>query len=120
MVHIKKGHSELTVSRGAYENFYRRCGYELTAATEANEQPMPHEKVHPENSHSYGTENASEVELEEEDTEEQEEEPAVDYSEIPLSELNYEQLCDYADQLGLDHDGIKSAKGLRSLIKANL
>ena len=119
MVHIKKGHSELTVSRGAYENFYRRCGYELTAATEANEQPMPHEKVHPENSRSYDTENASEVDLEEEDTENQEE-PVVDYSETPLSELTYEQLCDYADQLELDHENIKTAKGLRALIRANL
>ena len=53
---------------------------------------------------------------EDSDDDEVEDEP-VDYSEIPLSELGFEELCDYADQLGIDLDGIRSKKGLRALIK---
>lgn len=44
----------------------------------------------------------------------------VDLSEIPLSEMDFYQLRDYADQLGLDHKGLRSKKELRALIKSNL
>ena len=109
MVLIKKDKIELTVSRGAYEGFYRRCGFELVSATEAHEYTPTQEKVHPKNSPHIADESVREDEYEDE----------IDLSEIPLAEMTYSQLCDYADQMGLDRDGIKSAKGLRALIKAN-
>ena len=116
MVHIKKGNTELTVSRGAYKNFYEKCGFTILGmpgVPETSEPTMTHEKVHPENSTVLAHSRASE------EVPEDPAEPSVDYAEIPLSELAYDQLCEYADQLELDRTGIKSAKGLRALIKAN-
>jgi hypothetical protein len=56
-----------------------------------------------------------EDEEDEEDTEE-----SVDLSEIPLGEMSFDQLNEYADQLELDHDGIRSKKELRALIREHL
>ena len=51
---------------------------------------------------------------------ESEDEEQVDLSEIPLSEMDFYQLSDYADQLGLDHRGIRSKKELRLQIKQHM
>lgn len=113
MVHIKKGSVELTVSRGAYDSFYRRCGFEAQEDTRIGQTDLTHENVYSESLPPCAPKNDSTADSEEFEGLE------VDYSEIPLSELSYEQLCDYADQMGIDRDGIKSPKGLRALIKAN-
>ena len=52
--------------------------------------------------------------------EDEEEEQPIDYSEVPLSELGYDELCDYADQLGLNREGIRSKKELRGIIREHL
>lgn len=116
MIHIKKGNTELTVSRGAYRSFYEKCGFTILGTPdvpETNEPTVTHETVHPEKSTVLAHSRVRE------EVHEDPAEPSVDYAEIPLSELTYDQLCEYADQLGLDRTGIKSAKGLRALIKAN-
>ena len=43
----------------------------------------------------------------------------MNLSEIPLSEMDFYQLQDYAEQLGLDYEGIRSKKELRALIRNN-
>ena len=41
-------------------------------------------------------------------------------SEIPLGEMSFDQLNEYADQLELEHDGIRSKKELRAIIREHL
>ena len=40
-----------------------------------------------------------------------------DLSEIPLNEMGFGQLCEYADQLGLNREGVRSKRELRALIR---
>lgn len=120
MVNITNGQVDLTVTRGAFKSYYQRCGFRLREATEEHESDVPQDFTQIENTANLAHESASEDVPDEEPEAVESEEGEVDYSEIPLSELNFEQLCKYADQLGLDHDGVKTAKGMRALIKANL
>lgn len=46
-----------------------------------------------------------------------EDEEYEDLSEIPLNEMGFGQLCEYADQLGLNREGIRSKRELRALIR---
>ena len=115
MVNITNGQVDLTVTRGAFKSYYQRCGFRLREATEEHENDVPQDFTQVKNTVNLAHENASEGVPDEEH-----EEGEVDYSETPLSELSFEQLCKYADHLGLDHDGVKTAKGMRALIKANL
>ena len=120
MVRIKKGNTELIVSKCAYESYYKESGFELLSEPRAAEYDLTQETVHPEDSPHIGDESMREEDSEEDSEEEDEKDvDGIDYSEIPLSELTLDQLRDYADQLGLDHAGIKSDRGLRALIKAN-
>lgn len=124
MVNITNGQVDLTVTRGAFKSYYQRCGFRLREATEEHESDVPQDFTQAENTANLAHESASEDVPDEESDEESEEakpeEGEVDYSETPLSELSFEQLCKYADQLELDHEGVKTSKGLRALIKANL
>ena len=114
MVRITNGSMELTVTRGAFKVFYEPEGFTILECEEdaprlegINTQPESEDDFEDE-------ENAQNEDSEEED------EDDIDYSEIPLSELSFEQLCDYADQLEIDHDGVRSKKELRILIKNHL
>lgn len=124
MVNITNGQVDLTVTRGAFKSYYQRCGFRLREATEEHENEVPQDFTQAENTANLAHESASEDVPDEESDEESEEakpeEGEVDYSETPLSELNFEQLCKYADQLEIDHEGVKTAKGMRALIRANL
>lgn len=120
MVNITNGQVDLTVTRGAFKSYYQRCGFRLREATEEHESDVPQDFTQAENTANLAHESASEDVPDEEPEAVESEEGEVDYSEIPLSELNFEQLCEYADHLELDHEGVKTAKGLRALIRANL
>lgn len=111
MVTIKKDQSILTVTRGAYENFFQEMGYEVVAATQTNENSggnnYPPEPERP---------NLEDLEPEEEISEEEYE----DLSEIPLSEMNFAQLHERAGQLGINHENMHSKKELKAAIKEQL
>ena len=118
MITITNGQNTLTVPNSAYEMMFKDSGYHPLAdeerttdegdnfITEANETPSDA---------SYDEENESLSE-----TPDEEEEAEVDLSEIPLSEMDFYQLCAYADQLGVDRRGIRSKRELRALIKSVL
>ena len=110
MVKITNGSLTLTVPNSAYELTYRSCGFRLLAdekdiVAPNDTLPIPSEK-------DAGREDFVE---ENENTEEEE----VNLSEIPLSEMDFYQLQAYAEQLGLDYEGIRSKKELRALIRNN-
>ena len=120
MICITNGVQTLVVTNGAYECIYRDAGFRplgsspAVSETGVDTYPPISEMPHLEDSTQENEDSTGEGE--DSDDDEVEDEP-VDYSEIPLSELGFEELCDYADQLGIDLDGIRSKKGLRALIK---
>lgn len=119
MLRITNGVTTLMVSRGAYECMYKSAGFRpledeaVTSELGVDNYPPATEMPHLDDSAQDEEDGLEDDELEDE---EEDDEP-VDYSEIPLSELGFEELCDYADQLGIDHNGIRSKKELRLLIK---
>lgn len=119
MITITNGQMTLTVPNSAYQTIYKASGFhpledEKSVAALADtfptfEDKTPREDVsieETEDSKGYGGDKV-------------EEEP-IDLSEIPLGEMDFYQLSDYADQLGLDHRGIRSKKELRALIRNNI
>lgn len=130
MIKIKRGDSVLTVTAGAYKNYYKHLGYEPVGVAKNGENPgegntHPHDDSQhcDDSTHLNDGENPSDDEEEEVFTEDEEAEDAedeVDLSEIPLGEMTPEQLHAYAEQLGLDHEDLSSKKKLRALIREHL
>lgn len=121
MVKITNGQMTLMVARSAFHTMYESSGFRILddengVAAPADTFNTPEEKA-PEttildekNEDFEGTTEFVEEEPEEE----------IDLSEIPLGEMGFDQLCEYADQLGLDRSGLRSKKELRNLIRENL
>lgn len=119
MITITNGHMTLTVPNSAYNMTYKASGFHPIEDEESvvasadtfltSEEETPREDV-----------SVGETENLEESGKAEAEEETIDLSEIPLSEMDFYQLSDYADQLGLDHRGIRSKKELRALIRNNI
>lgn len=126
MIKIRKGNSTLTVTHGAYKNYYKHLGYEPVGVARngenlGEENTHPHDdSQHPGDSTQLNDGEITPPDEGEEFADEEEAEEEVDLSEIPLSEMGFDELCEYADQLGLDHDGIRSKKEMRALIRSHL
>ena len=121
MLQVTNGVVTLTVTKGAFKSFYEHNGFHTVDGEDGHEDagvvvthPIP-EIGH--SGHSSQQEMVKDTEDEEDgdDTEDD-----VDLSEIPLGEMSFDQLNDYADQLELDHEGIRSKKELRALIREYL
>ncbi len=120
MITITNGQITISVPNSAYQTIYKSSGFRLVESTE-NSKPSI-------DSYPSVEENASGEEIFFEETEDSEEPNGdieaeaeeVDLSEIPLSEMDFYQLCSYADQLGLDRRGLRSKRELRALIKNNI
>lgn len=123
MIRITNGRITLEVSQSAFETMFKPAGFVLEGSSLSPEvtggSNTPEDFRLPHLGQQEDEEEDSE-EPEPEESEEDEEEQPVDYSEVPLSELGYEELCDYADQLGLDREGIRSKKELRGIIREHL
>lgn len=116
MVRITNGNLTLTVPNSAYELTYKSCGFRLLA--DEKDVVAPADTIPTSDEKDAGAENyVEENENTEEEPEYEEEE--VNLSEIPLSEMDFYQLQAYAEQLGLDYEGIRSKKELRALIRNN-
>ena len=117
MITITNGQITLTVPNSAYRAMYKTAGFhpicdEERVVTPADTFPAP-EKETP------STDISTDETDESEDSYDEPYDDEVDLSEIPLSEMDFYQLCDYADQLGLDRKGLRSKKELRVLIRNN-
>lgn len=120
MIKITNGQMTLTVPNSAYQTIYRASGF----------HPLEDEEsvIAPADTFTTLEDKTPETQISVEETDDSGEfyadgaetmEETVDLSEIPLSEMDFYQLSDYADQLGLDHRGIRSKKELRALIRNN-
>lgn len=123
MLKVTNGSVTLTVTMGAFKNFYAKCGFHAVDAEDGVEraevvvtQPTPVSYHSDDSSHQESEKNYDSTEDDEYDKEEDE----VDLSEIPLGEMSFDQLNEYADQLELEHDGIRSKKELRAIIREHL
>lgn len=126
MLQVTNGVVILTVTKGAFKSFYEHNGFHTVDGEDGHEEAgvvvtHPTSETshcgHP--SHQRLRQSVDDTEDYDEDEEEDTEE-SVDLSEIPLGEMSFDQLEEYADQLELDHDGIRSKKELRSLIREHL
>lgn len=115
MICITNGVQTLMVTNGAYECIYRDAGFRpLESSPAISETGVD---TYPPISEMPHLEDSTQDDEDGDEDEDEGEDEVVDYSEIPLSELGYDELCDYADQLDIDHSGIRSKKELRALIK---
>lgn len=123
MLHITNGNVTLRVTRGAFNSFYKKHGFHTVddeGAAEESEvvvtQPSSGKECLEDSTHR----EKGAAETDEDDSPEDCEEEDEDLSQIPLGEMSFDQLCEYADQLDLDRDGIRSKKELRALIREHL
>ena len=118
MIKIKKGDSVLTVTRGAYTNYYKSLDYKVLRASKTadiSEQEFTHPE--PDSAH-LGDPSQLNI-TPSDDSDEPDEEEELDLSEIPLGEMTGTQLKQYAEQLGLETEGLKKRE-LRELIRNHL
>lgn len=119
MLHITNGNVTLRVTRGAFNSFYKKHGFLVVGGENAAEDSGVVTTQHTSGEEHLEDSTQQEEDLPDEDSSEDEDE-TEDLSEIPLGEMSFDQLCEYADQLDLDRDGIRSKKELRALIREHL
>lgn len=126
MLQVTNGVVTLTVTKGAFKSFYEHNGFHTVDGEDVHGEagvvtthPAP-ETGHPGHSSQQKIVEDTEDAEDEADGDEDDTEDDVDLSEIPLGEMSFDQLNDYADQLELDHEGIRSKKELRALIREHL
>lgn len=126
MLQVTNGVVTLTVTKGAFKSFYEHNGFHTVDGEDVHGEagvvtthPAP-ETGHPGHSSQQKIAEDTEDAEDEADGDEDDTEDDVDLSEIPLGEMSFDQLNDYADQLELDHEGIRSKKELRALIREHL
>lgn len=128
MITITNGVNTFTVSHGAYRSIYAAAGYHPVRVKGAKSplEPLGNMIKTAGELGLEGTEGIPDPEAEisssqnsaqEDDALDDEDEEYEDLSEIPLNEMGFGQLCEYADQLGLDREGIRSKRELRALIR---
>lgn len=122
MITITNGQITISVPNSAYRTIYKASGFhpiedEKSIVTPADTFPTFEDKTPEEDILVEETEDSEELSENDDEAEAEEE---VDLSEIPLSEMDFYQLCSYADQLGLDRRGLRSKRELRALIKNNI
>ena len=91
-VTIKKGYIERKVSRKTYDNHFKKHGYKIVGEEE-KVQPM--------------------IEAPTEEMEETE----VDIDTIPISDMNQEQIREYAKKHDIDLKGVKNTREAKTLVK---
>ena len=122
MLHITDGRITLEVTKGAFKSIYSNRGFKPLDDTRSDEEEGLVTNQ-PDLSSEF-SDDSTQQEDDEEDLEEPEfdddlEEPE-DLSEIPLGEMGFDQLSEYADQLNIDHHGVRSKKELRAMIRQHL
>lgn len=123
MLQVTNGSVTISVTKGAYKGYYAQRGFwPVDGAGGVEEAGVVTTHPTPDTDHSADSSQQEMANSEDESEEdgEYEDEGETDLSEIPLGEMSFDQLCEYADQLDLDRDGIRSKKELRALIREYL
>lgn len=126
MLQVTNGVVTLTVTKGAFKSFYEHNGFHAVDGEDGHEEAgevlthLTPETGHLDHSSQQELRQDTDAMEDEDGDDEDDTEYDVDLSEIPLGEMSFDQLNEYADQLELDHDGIRSKKELRALIRKHL
>ncbi len=122
MVTVSNERTTLSVTQGAFKNFYSQCGFRIVGGAK-NPDIFRGVNVSPEDISAHPSD-STQPEIDAADSYEgdsyEEDSDEVDFSEVPLSELSFGQLCSYAEQLGLDYSNVRYKKELRALIREHL
>ena len=111
MIQIHKGGNTLTVTRGAYKNFFKGMGYKPVRETRQPETPEEESTYPDPDSRLLEDPLQSETDFEEGS------DSVQNLSEIPLSSMDATQLHEYAEELGLEHEHLRTRKELKALIR---
>lgn len=114
MIQIHKGGNTLTVTRGAYNNFFKAVGYKPVRETRQPENPEE------ESTHLDPDPRLLEDSPQLETDFEEDGDSVQSLSEIPLSSMDATQLHEYAEELGLEHEHLRTRKELKALIRQHL
>lgn len=122
MVTIKKGSKVYTVTKGVYENSFRKQGYKIVDKEIKPKTPLnlkgEIDVGAEEEDEDLDSKNSPEDEdFDETDEDEPEDE---DLSEKPLSKMNTDELKAYANQLGVDVSECTTKKEMKEAIKEAL
>lgn len=98
MVTAKRGQHVVKVSKHSYETLFRNKGYRIVGEEEAKQE----------------TDMIDTGEFEEE---EEEEEEVHEVETIPISEMNKEQLAEYAKEHNIDTSGARNVREARQIIQ---
>lgn len=98
MVTAKRGQHVVKVSKHSYETLFRNKGYRIVGEEEAKQE----------------TDMIDTGEFEEE---EEEEEEVHEVETIPISEMNKEQLAEYAKEHNIDTSGARNVREARQVIQ---
>lgn len=127
MLRVTNGAVTVTVTKGAFESYFKHAGFTVLNGVNSPESegvgkyhPIPDSPKDEDENQTEEDEEDYTDEFRNEEESEESEESAIDYSEIPLSELGFDELSDYADQLGIDHRGVRSKRELRTAIREYL
>ncbi len=124
MIKITNGLNTLEVTPGAFKDIFSAQGYTpvqempIEQTGVSVEQPQPSEVKLPEATPESTTASISEQETDLPTPEETSEEENL--SEIPISEMTNKQLKEYAEQLGVNIEGITSRKAVMNKIRSAL
>lgn len=126
MVTIKKGSRVYTVTKGVYENSFRKQGYKIVDEEIKPKTPLDlkgeidvgadEEDEDLDSKNSPEDEDFDETEDETDEGEPEDE----DLSEKPLSKMNTDELKAYANQLGVDVSECTTKKEMKEAIKEAL
>lgn len=125
MAKIHKGSQTLEVTKGAYRAIYAPLGWSLEASVEPTQAELPEGEENssttpPEQPQNDSQQESEDFEAEDEYQDEGTSEELEELSEKPLSEMSFDELKQYASELGLEYIGIRSKRELRALIKSAL
>lgn len=98
MVTARRGQHTVKVSKRSYETLFRNKGYRIVGEEEAKQE----------------TDMIDTGEFEEE---EEEEEEVHEVETIPISEMNKEQLAEYAKEHNIDTSGARNVREARQVIQ---
>lgn len=98
MVTARRGQHTVKVSKRSYETLFRNKGYRIVGEEEAKQE----------------TDMIATGEFEEE---EEEEEEVHEVETIPISEMNKEQLAEYAKEHNIDTSGARNVREARQVIQ---
>ena len=120
MVKITNGTTEMSVSMGAYKDIYKPQGYSLISdmPSEGSSRPVETSTDLVGKFTSHDHKNVSEDKFDA--SEDKYVSEPEDLSEIPIGEMNSDQLRAYAKELGVDLKGLTSKRAVRDKIRAAL